>query len=106
MKSGQVTVEETTRKINRILKRQESEWTNQQKELRSLRIQKKMLQAESESGYVKKLLQTCKSWSGPVATPNELESIISKHQDIAEKIVKTELSYYVKTHEKSTGSVR
>ena len=55
-----------------------------------------MLQAESESGCVKKLLQTCKSRSGPVATPNELESIISKHQDIAEKIVKTELSFVSK----------
>ena len=34
----------------------------------------------------------------PLRHLNELESI-SKHQDIAEKIVKTELSYYVKTHE-------
>ena len=46
-----------------------------------------------------KNLQACKSWGGPATTPDELDDILKKHADIEEKIVKTELTYYIKTHE-------
>ena len=35
---------------------------------------------------------------GPCTTPNELELCIQNKPDIAEKIVRNELSYYVHTH--------
>ena len=97
--SEQSTVQSTTRKINRILKKKESEWTDKQKKLRTLRIQKKMAESQSQLSYTKKLLQACKSWGGPATTPDELEDILNKRTALGEKIVKTELSYYCKTHE-------
>ena len=97
--SEQSTVESTTRKINKILKKKESDWTEQQKQLRSKRIQKKMVDSQSQLSYTKKLLQSCKSWGGPATTPNELHDVLSRHSDLSEKIVRTELSYYCKTHE-------
>jgi len=97
--SEQSTVESTTRKINKILKKKESDWTEQQKQLRSQRIQKKMVDSQSQLSYTKKLLQSCKSWGGPATTPNELHDVLSRHSDLSEKIVRTELSYYCKTHE-------
>ena len=40
--SSQSTVQSTTRRINKILKKKESEWTKDQKKLRALRIQRKI----------------------------------------------------------------
>ena len=76
VKSSQSTVQATTRKINKILKLKESEWTSEQKKLRGLRIQKKMADSQSQQTYTKKLLQSCKSWGGPATTPDELDDII------------------------------
>ena len=97
--SGQACVEEATRRIYKILKLKETNWTSEQQELRRQRIQKKIAEAENHSNFTKKLLQACKTWGGPVTTPNELENVIKKHVNIIEKVVKTELWYYIKTHE-------
>ena len=88
--SEQSTVESTTRKINKILKKKESDWTEQQKQLRSQRSQKKMVDSQLQLSY---------SWGGPATTPNELHDVLSRHSDLSEKIVRAELSYYCKTHE-------
>ena len=87
--SEQSTVESTTRKINKILKKKVSDWTEQQKQLRSQRIQKKMIDSQSQLSYTKKLLQSCKSCGGPATTPNELHDVLSRHSDLSEKIVRT-----------------
>lgn len=98
-KSDTTVVESTTRKINIILNIKEKNWTKEQKKLQSLRIQKKISESKTACDYTQKLLKACKGWGGPVVTPNELEEIIGKHSDLAGKIVKTELSYYCRTHE-------
>ena len=41
-------------------------------------------------------------WEDPCTTPNELEFCIQNKVDLAEKIVKTELHYYVHTHQAET----
>lgn len=86
-------MQSTTRKINKILKRKESEWTEEQKKLRSLWIQKKIAESQSLLSYTK----NCSKHA-------ELEVIISKHSDLGDKIVKTELSHYCKTHESERGN--
>ena len=47
----------------------------------------------------KKLLQACETWGDPCITPIELELCIHNKPDISEKIVKSELSYYVHPHQ-------
>ena len=59
----------------------------------------KIKKAENNSTYTKKLLQAYKTWGGPCLTPDELELCIQNKPDIAEKLVKTEMSYYVHTHQ-------
>ena len=98
-KSDTTVIESTTRKINMILNIKEKYWTEEQKKLQSLRIQKKITESKAVCDYTQKLLKSCKQWGGPVVTPNELEEIVGKHSDLAEKIIKTELSYYCRTHE-------
>ena len=88
-KSDQATVKNTTRKINKILHKKELDSTSRQKELRRLRIQKKIAEFQTKSIYTKKLLQSCKTWGGPVSTPNYLEDDINKRPDMVNKIVKT-----------------
>lgn len=48
--------------------------------------------------YTTKLLQQCKTWGGPAVSVEELNEILQKHGDIAEKVVRTEVSYYRDTH--------
>ena len=47
---------------------------------------------------VKNLLSGCKKWCGPVKLASELLKILQAHPDTAEKILKTEFSYFVHTH--------
>ena len=98
-KSNTAVIESTTRKINSILKEEEEDCTAEQKILQALRIQQKIAESKTTCDYTRRLLKSCKTWGDPVAIPNELEAIVSKHSDLAEKIVKTELSYYCRTHE-------
>ena len=56
--------------------------------IRSLKSWKK------QSIYTTKLLQQCKTRRGPAASVEELNEILQKHSEIAEKVVRTEVSYY------------
>ena len=47
---------------------------------------------------LKKLLEACKKWGGPVTSASEILEILRKHPDQAEKILKTEFAYFVHTH--------
>ena len=57
-----------------------------------------MEKTKNQSQYVHKLLVLCKTWNGPAISIEELESILSQHPDSAEKIIKTELTYYKRIH--------
>ena len=70
--------------------------TQKKKQKNELTI--KLKKKTDNSKYTKKLLQTCKTWGGLCTTPNELELFIQNKPDIAEKIMKTDLSYYVHAH--------
>ena len=83
--ANQSIIDRTTRAISKILKKKESEWTQQQKLLQRERLEKKIGNTQ-RSIYTKKLLQTCKTWGGPVATPNELECAINQYPVLAEKL--------------------
>ena len=64
------------------------------------RIQRKIDEHRKEGEYITKLLKACKSWGGSCAKSIELEIILlNKNKDISNKIVRTELSYYRKTHQ-------
>ena len=56
------------------------------------------LKANNQSIYTTKLLQQCKTWGEPAANMEELNEISQKHSEIAEKVVRTEVSYYRDTH--------
>ena len=97
--ANQFTVTSINKSIQKLLSQRDNQWTSKQKKKQKERIQEKIKKAENNSTYLKKLLQSCKTWGGPCTTPNELEMCIKNKPDIAEKIVKTELSYYVHTHQ-------
>ena len=82
----------------KLLNKREDEWTKEQKQLQKLKIEQKMELAKKQTVYVNKLLRQCKSWGGPVASIKELESVLKRHHDEAETVVKTELAYYKHTH--------
>ena len=82
----------------KLLNKREDDWTQEQRRLQKLKIEEKMEMAKKQSQYVNKLLSQCKSWCGPIASIAELESVLKKHHDKAETVVKTELAYYKHTH--------
>ena len=84
--------------ILRILNAREKEWDSKQRELHENKITEKLKKANNQSIYTTKLLQQCKSWGGPVASVEEPNEILQKHSEIAEKVVRTEVSYYRDTH--------
>ena len=64
------------------------------------RIQRKINKHRKEGKYITKLVQACKFWGGPCTTASELEIVLlNKNEDASNKIVRTELSYYRKTHQ-------
>ena len=64
------------------------------------RIQGKINKHRKEGKYITKLVQACKFWGGPCTTASELEIVLlNKNEDASNKIVRTELSYYRKTHQ-------
>lgn len=86
------------RTMVKLLNKREDDWTQEQRRLQKLKIEEKMEMAKKQSQYVNKLLSQCKSWCGPIASIAELESVLKKHHDKAETVVKTELAYYKHTH--------
>ena len=86
------------RTMVKLLNKREDDWTQEQRRLQKLKIEQKMELAKKQSLYVNKLLRDCKSWGGPIASIAELESVLRRHHDNAETVVKTELAYYKHTH--------
>ena len=97
--SQQSTISLEAKKIHSILNTREKLWTALQKDKLKEKIQKKVDASRSHDEYTKKLLQLCKSWGGPCTPPTELHFCLQNKGDIEAKIVKTELSYYVHTHQ-------
>lgn len=63
-----------------------------------MRLAQKHQKGEQNKSYVRKLLQTCKTWSGPCTSVDELQIAMTANPDKVEQIVTTELSYYKHTH--------
>ena len=61
-------------------------------------IIEKLKKANNQSIYTTKLLQQWKNWGAPAASMEELNEILQKHSEIAERVVRTEVSYYRDTH--------
>ena len=89
-KASKGEVDQVARKLRKVLESREKEWNAKQKELQIERIQQKLFLSLKRKDYNKKLLQTRKSWNGPCATQDELESILASNPSIQEKIVKVE----------------
>lgn len=62
-----------------------------------IRIEEKLKKAKKAKDYTRRLLQDCKSWGGPSTTPEELQ-VILKGKDNQQKVLKTEMLYFVNTH--------
>ena len=70
----------------------------QQEKLKKNKLEQKQRKARKQKITQKKLLQNCKSWSGPCTPVEELQQILKKKCDQDFQIVKTELAYYAHTH--------
>ena len=94
--------ENTPNKVLKViavaLDQREKKWTNEQMELHKRKVEEKLTKAKNQSQYTNKLLLQCKSWKWPVSSIDELNGILNKKPDMAEQIVKTELTYYRNTH--------
>ena len=58
----------------------------------------KLDKAKNQAEYTLKLLRLCKTRNGPATSVKELHEILKSNSEKAEKIVRTELSYYRDTH--------
>ena len=93
-KSTMTISDKKAEQIFKLLNQREDDWNKQQNFLKDKKILEKLKKVNNQSIYTNKLLQTCKSWGGPVTSTEEPEDILRAHEDLAEKIVCTELSYY------------
>ena len=84
--------------IVKILSNMETRWVAEQKTYNTQRILAKIEKGKNQTKYTQKCLQACKSWGGPATTVEELNKILQERSDTAEKILRTELSYYRDTH--------
>ena len=96
--SAFATPDRIMKSLVKILNKREDEWSKEQNRLLKLKIEEKIELAKKQSKYVNKLLVMCKSWGGPVVSIPELESVLNRHHDKSETIVKNELAYYKHTH--------
>ena len=96
--ANQSVVLSITLTVQKLLARETINGHQQQKKKEKGRKKKNKKQKIIQNTQ-KKLLQACKTWGGPCITPNELELCIQNKPDISEKIVKSELSYYVHPHQ-------
>ena len=71
-KSKKGEVQNVIRKVANVLNTREKQWNEKQKELSTILIKEKMEKAVRQRDYVRKLLETCKSWRGPCVTYDEL----------------------------------
>ena len=63
-----------------------------------------MHKKNKQSEQINKLHTTCKTWTGPCTSRDELLHIIQRHPDIKKKIVNTEHAYYIHTHPSERAS--
>ena len=81
------------KKMVTVLNKRQDDWTQEQQRLLKLKIEEKIEMAKKQSQYVNKLLAQCKSWDGPVVNIQELETVMKRHHDTIETVVKVELAY-------------
>ena len=86
------------KKIASVVNEREEKWTEEQKILHQRKTEEKLKKAKNHSQRVHKLIVQCKGWGGPVCSIEELDSILHKKPDLADKVVKVELGYYKHTH--------
>ena len=92
------TPDHQLKQIAKILDKKECKWNAEQKKLNELKILEKMEKAKRTSCYTNTLLIKCKSWGGPTTSVEEIKQILEKKPDIAEQIIRVELSYFRDTH--------
>ena len=90
-------IDRVSRKISSVLSARELEWDSNQRDKFKERLELKVTKAEKAAGFVKKLLQECKTWGGPATTVDELFSILTG-KDNQYHILRTEVSYYAHTN--------
>ncbi len=101
-KSSKLAVCATT--INQVLTAMNIAWSSKQKKIKLDRMEQKHAQKNKQSEQINKLLITCKTWTGPCTSREELLRIIQGHPDIEKKIVQTELAYYIHSHPSERAS--
>ena len=94
---NQGIVEQSSRKLTKLLDEREKRWNDAQKEKAEERIESKLSQALRTKDYTRKLLIDCKSWSGPFTSPQEMLRVINERPDRAEHILRTEIAYLAHT---------
>ena len=92
-----IKIDKVSKMINLALMSREVSWNDIQKSKMKTRIEEKLKKAHKAKDYTRRLLQDCKSWGGPATTPEELE-VILKGKDNQQKVLRTELLYFVNTH--------
>ena len=96
-KSKAMKINRISRKISLILAACETVWNEKQQTKLNERLELKLKKAQKVKDYTKKLLQDCKSWGGPCTTVDELHKVLAG-KDTQNRILKTEMAYYVHTH--------
>ena len=86
------------RKVTNVLNTREKQWNEKQTEFSAICIKEKMQKAVRQKDYVRKLLETCKSWGEPCVTSDELIAETDAKQGKQGQIVKTELTFYINTN--------
>ena len=84
--------------IHKELSEMNAKWVTSQKTLQLQNIKEKMAKKQKNVDYILKLMETCKTWSGPCFSVDELKNVLKKNPDNEKKVIKTELSFYVHTH--------
>ena len=81
-----------------LLDAREAEWTGAQKIKMKERIEEKMKKTSKVNDIIKRLLNDCKSWNGPVTSCEELMKVLNERPGRQHFILRTELSYFSNTH--------
>ena len=92
------TPDKNLQAVAKLLNEMEKKWSAEQKQLHKLKILEKLDKAKNQAEYTLKLLRLCKTWNGPATSVEELHEILRSNSEKAEKIMRTELSYYRDTH--------
>ena len=87
-------VQNIVRKVANVLNTREKQWNEKQKELSAICVKERTQKAVRQKDYVRKLLETCKSWGGPCVTSDELIAAINAKLGKQEQIVQADLTFY------------